>query len=246
MFSTSLSSSPPVAPPYSAVPRPPYRLVAVLAVFSSALLTIGTVLHPAHADPGSPAAAFVEYAGVSRGMWVAGHLLQLGGAAGMVLVVVLLTGTVDGTRGSAWARAVTVFGSAGLATAAVLQAVDGVALKAVVDLWSGAGEDRGALFAGALAVRQVEIGLDAVFSVALAATTLLFGLVLVRGSRGRRALGAVALVTAATATAAGILFGLQGFSTTAMNMGAASGVLGVDLTITASVWGWRRTSRRRA
>jgi hypothetical protein len=52
-----------------------------------------------------------------------------------------------------------VLGAAGLATAALLQAVDGVALKATVDLWSGAGEDRSSLFAAALAVRQVEIGL---------------------------------------------------------------------------------------
>src|SRR3954463_1459752 len=123
MPSTSLASFPEVPRRDPAGARPPYRFVAALALLGSALLTVGTVLHPAHADPGSPAAAFVEYAGTSRGMWVAGHLLQLGGAAGMVLVLVLLAGTVDGTRGSAWARVVTVFGTAGLATGAVLQAV---------------------------------------------------------------------------------------------------------------------------
>src|SRR4051794_7744746 len=104
MSSTFLASSAEVAPPTSAAPRPPYRLVAALAVVSSALLTVGTVLHPAHADPDSPAAAFAEYAGVGRGMWVAAHLLQLGGVAGLVLVVVLLARVVNGRRGSAWAR----------------------------------------------------------------------------------------------------------------------------------------------
>ena len=61
-----------------------------------------------------------------------------------------------------------IFGTAGLAVAAVLQAVDGVALKAMVDLWTGADEDRSSLFAGALAVRQIEIGLDALFALLLA------------------------------------------------------------------------------
>src|SRR5207245_65797 len=84
----------------------------------------------------APPASVAEYAGVSRGMWVAAHLLQLGGVACLVLVVVLLARVVNGTRGSAWARVATVLGTAALATAAVLQAVDGVALKAVVDLWS--------------------------------------------------------------------------------------------------------------
>src|SRR6185295_18092376 len=52
------------------------------------------------------------------------------------------TPAVNGTRGSAWARVATVLGTAGLATAAVLQAVDGVALKSVVDLWSDAAQER--------------------------------------------------------------------------------------------------------
>ncbi len=56
-------------------------------------------------------------------------------------------------------------------------------------------------------------------------------------------LGALALVIAATAAAGGVLFGLQGFSVTAMNVGAAGGLLAIDLIVTASVWGWRRATR---
>ena len=58
----------------------------------------------------------------------------------------------------------------------MLQAVDGVALKAMVDLWTGADEDRSSLFAGALAVRQIEIGLDALFALLLALAFLAFGI----------------------------------------------------------------------
>src|SRR4051794_210597 len=225
MSSTFLASSAEVAPPTSAAPRPPYRLVAALAVVSSALLTVGTVLHPAHADPGSPAAAFAEYAGVSRGMWVAAHLLQLGGVAGLVLVVVLLAWVVNGTRGSAWARVSTVLGTAALATAAVLQAVDGVALKAVVDLWSDAAEERSSLFAGALGGRQVEIGLDALFALLLAAAFLAFGIGLLTAPNGSRGLGVLAVLAAGPAAVNGIALALSGFSAAAMLATTVSGVL---------------------
>jgi hypothetical protein len=221
-----------------------YRLGAALGVVGAVLLIAGTMAHPMVSDANNAAEAFAEYAATSRPTWVLGHLAQLAGIAGMVIAMVLLAWAVAGTAATG-SRLITISGAATIAVTAALQGVDGIALKATVDLWSQAGPaDRSAFFAAAQAVRQVEIGLDAVFSLALAATTLLFGLVLVRGSRGRRALSAVALVTTATATAAGILFGLQGFSATAMNMGAASGVLGIDLTITASVWAWRRTMRR--
>jgi hypothetical protein len=58
-----------MAPPDPARPRPPYRFIGTLALFGAALLTGGTVLHPAHADPGSPTAAFAEYADAGRGTW---------------------------------------------------------------------------------------------------------------------------------------------------------------------------------
>ena len=79
MTSTPLAPLPAMAPPDPARPRPPYRFIGTPALFGAALLTGGTVLHPAHADPGSPTAAFAEYADAGRGTWVAAHLLQLEG-----------------------------------------------------------------------------------------------------------------------------------------------------------------------
>jgi antibiotic biosynthesis monooxygenase (ABM) superfamily enzyme len=53
-----------MAPPDPARPRPPYRFIGTLALFGAALLTGGTVLHPGHADPGSPTAAFAVWLAV--------------------------------------------------------------------------------------------------------------------------------------------------------------------------------------
>lgn len=240
MPGTALSPLPDVARPNPGGPRPPYRFIGTLALLGATALAVGTMLHPAHADPGSPTAAFAEYAGMSRQGWVASHLLQLGGVAGLVLVIVLLARVVDGHRGSAWARVTTVFGTAGLATAAVLQAVDGVALKAVVDLWSGAGDDRPSLFAGALAVRQVEIGLDAVFALLLAAAFLAFGIGLLTAPAGSRPLGGLAIVTAGAAVYNGIVLALSGFSAATMLATTVSGGLALVWMLLAAVWSWRR------
>ena len=255
MSRTSLAPVPDVARPDPTVPRPPQRSVAVLAVLGTVLLAAGTVLHPADADPGSPAAAFAEYASVGRGEWVASHLLQLGGVAAVVLVVVLLARAVAGAREWAWVRVADISGAAGLATAAVLQAVDGIALKAVVDLWSAAGEDRAELFAAAVAVRSIEVGLAAVLALVLGVAALALGIVLVRARAGSRGLGAVAVGASVAAVVNGVALALGGFSAAAMLASTVSGVLTLALMLLTAGWSWRRSvpppsarqgSRRRA
>jgi hypothetical protein len=161
----------------------------------------------------------------------------------MVLAMVLLTRAVATTgTGRLWARLTEVTGAAAIAVTAVLQAVDGVALKAIVDMWAHASAaNRSARFAAVQAVREVEIGMDAVFSLGLAMTTLAFAVVLREARRAGRVLAGVSLATAATAAVAGVLFGRQGFSATAMNAGMASGLLGMVLTVAAAAWVGRRT-----
>src|SRR5829696_8566270 len=62
------------------------------------------------------------------------------------------------------------------AIAAALQAVDGVALKVMVDRWAQAsGEARARAFEGAVAVRQIEVGVASLLSVAFGLTVSTFG-----------------------------------------------------------------------
>jgi hypothetical protein len=221
---------------------------AASGVLGVVFLTLGTALHPVPPDGNDAAVAFGVYAEVSRSVWLAAHLLPLVGITGMVLAMVLLSRAVatSGTE-RLWARLTEVTGAAAIAVTEVLQAVDGVALKAIVDLWARASTtDRSALFAAAQAVRQVEIGMDAVFSLGLAMTTLTFAFVLGKSRRAGRILAGVGFATAATAAVAGVLFGLQGFSPAAMNAGMASGLLGSVLTVAAAAWVRRRTAGRPA
>jgi hypothetical protein len=225
-----------------------YRVGAASGVLGVVLLMLGTALHPVPDDGNDAAVAFGVYAEVSRSVWLAAHLLPLAGISGMVLAMVLLSWAVASTgTGRLWARLTEVTGAAAIAVTAVLQAVDGVALKAIVDMWAHASTtDRSALFAAAQAVRQVEIGMDTVFSLSLALTTLAFAVVLWEARGAGRILTVVSLATAATAAVAGVLFGLQGFSPAAMNAGMASGLLGSVLTVAAAALVRRRTAGRAA
>ncbi|HVI38729.1 MAG TPA: hypothetical protein VM684_20990 [Gaiellales bacterium] len=231
-----------IAPPERQLSDQPYRLSAVLALLGAVLLAVGTWMHPAHADAGVPTEAFAEYAADSRAAWVAAHLLQFGGITGMTLATVLLARAVAGPRGSAWARVTTVCATAGLATAAVLQAVDGVALKAMVDLWSGAEEDRSKLFAAALTVRSIEIGLDALFALVFAAAFLTFGFGLLTAPAGSKGLGALAVVAAGVGAVNGGTLAVSGFSTATMFVTMVSGPLTLVWLLLAAAWSWRRAT----
>jgi hypothetical protein len=172
-----LTSSPSAA---SAIAPPATRrynsVGAASGVLGVVFLMLGTALHPVPADGNDAAVEFGVYAEVSRSVWLAAHLLPLVGITGMVLLsrAVATTGT-----GRLWTRLTEVTGAVAIAETAVLQALDGVALKAIVDMWAHASAaDRSALFAAAQAVRQAEIGMDAVFSLGLAMTTLASAVVL--------------------------------------------------------------------
>ena len=124
----------------------------------SLLLLLGTMLHPMEADPSDSVAAFTEYA--ADQLWVASHLMQLAGIALMVAALMFLAQRVERARGKVWSRIAAGGAIANLAVAAVLQAVDGVALKVMVDAWAAAPPgQKDSVFQAAFGVRQVEIGL---------------------------------------------------------------------------------------
>ena len=75
------------------------------------------------------------------------------------MALVALSHTFEDCRAEAWG----IVGRAGaivtVALAAALQAVDGIALKTMVDRWVTAPADQPVAFEAAFAVRQVEVGL---------------------------------------------------------------------------------------
>ena len=133
------------------------------------LLLAGTWLHPMPADPNKAVQAFAAYA--DDRLWVASHLAQLVGIALALAALVILAWQLETGGAAVWARLASAGAIATLTLAAALQAVDAIALRAMVENWAAAAEaQKESAFQSAFAVRQVEIGLASVLSLVLGAT----------------------------------------------------------------------------
>jgi hypothetical protein len=220
------------------VTRGSTRAGAVCAIAGTALLAVGTYLHPLDADPNDAVAAFTEYA--ADHLWVASHLTQLLGVALMVAALSFLGRQLSGA-GAAWARLGWGSAIAGLAIAAALQAVDGVALKRMVDAWMTAPPaHRESVFHAAFAVRQIEIGLASMLSLALGATSAVYGVALLLDGTYPRSLGALAVIGGAATVLAGVVLAYSGFSQAAMAINMPASALLLLWMLTLGWYMWRR------
>jgi hypothetical protein len=198
-------------------------------------------LHPSGADPNDPLAAFTEYA--ADRVWVASHFMQLVGVISMMFALVFLSRMMSGGAGSSWAHVGVVGAGATLSVAATLQAVDGVALKIMVDNWAAAsGEEKAMLFQAAFGVRQIEIGLASILNLVLGITATIYGVALASDHRFPRWLGWLAIAGGLSAVVASVLLAYTGFSGVAMTTTLAAGSLLLARIIIVAVWMWRLAS----
>lgn len=207
------------------------------AIAGAVTLFVATLLHPMSADPNDPSAAFAEYA--ADRLWVASHLGQFLGVAILGVALVALAAVTEAGLPSAWARIGVVGTASSVAMAAALQAVDGVALKKMVDRWMHAsGETRARAFEGAFAVRQVEIGMASLLSVLFGLTISAFAISMLVGRRFPAWLGWLGLFGGLATLAAGIAQAFTGFSALAMklSMPASSILLLWAIVVGAFLW----------
>lgn len=206
------------------------------------MLFVSTLLHPLDSDANAPRAAFVEYA--ADGLWVWSHLGQFAGLALLGTALVALAATFEAGRAAAWGRVGLAGAAVTVATAAALQAVDGVALNVMVDRWASAsGEARALAFETAYAVRQIEIGLASLLSLMSGLTMAVFGVALTLSIRYPVWLGGISLLGGLGTVAAGAAQASTGFSSLAMTLSmAASSVLLVWAILVGALM-WRLASR---
>ncbi|CAN5171504.1 hypothetical protein BH11PSE11_BH11PSE11_18670 [soil metagenome] len=222
-------------------PTPPLKLAAIAAISGAILLLAGTMLHPMHADPNAALAAFTEYAADKS--WLASHLTQLAGMALMTAALVLLSRRLAGGRADAWAALGSLGATAGLAVAATLQAVDGVALKAMLEAWgAAAGRDREMLFHAAFAVRQIEIGLAAVTCMIVGITVSIYGIAIMSDRLLPAWMGVLALLAGIPTGVAGVVIAYTGFSATAMLINMPANILLLIWMLLLGVLMWRQPS----
>lgn len=218
------------------------RIGAVAAPVGAVVLFVSTLLHPLGADPNDAPAAFAEYGADPFYVWT--HVGQFIGFALIGTALVALATTLEPGRPAAWARLGVVGTAASVAVAAALQAVDGVALKAMVDRWAAVtGDARGLTFEAAFAVRQIEIGLAGFLSLLSGLTLAALGAAMVQSARYPAWLGLTGLLGGMALVAAGAAQASTGFSGLAMALSMAATSVLLVWVILASVLMWRLAPR---
>ncbi len=218
------------------------RLGAVAALLGSLLLLVSTMLHPLAADPNDAEAAFAEYA--ADKLWVASHFGQFLGICLIGAALVALTQALLDGPSRVWARLGLAAATASVATSAALQAVDGVALKVVVDRWAAApAADRQLVFEAAFAVRQIEIGLASLLSLLFGLAAAVYGIAIVHDERYPTWLGWLGVLSGIGTVVAGVVQAYTGFSGLAMAMSMPASALLLVWIVMVSAFIWRRAGR---
>lgn len=213
------------------------KVGASLAFFGSIALGIGTSMHPMHADASNTAAVFAEYAVAPN--WIVGHLLQFTGSLLLLGFLLILSRQV---RASSGMRQLATGGAiATLAVAAVMQAVDGIALKGMVDAWQAApAADKPAAFSLALAMRQIELGLTSALTMLFGATCAAYGLILHGDGRYPRWIGGAAFAGGAGFAGAGVMLARGGFASYAMDILMPASLMVIAFLTGVAALHWRR------
>ena len=202
------------------------------------MLFTGAYLHPMGADPNDPVVAFAEYA--ADRLWVASHLMELAGVAAMVAALLFLAEHLE-ARTSSVTRIATAGAIASLALAAALQAVDGIALKNMVDAWAAApASQKEGIFHAAFAVRQIEIGLASMLSLAWGLTATMYGVALLGDERYPKWFAGVAIVGGVPTMVAGVVMAYTGFSGLAMAINMPANLLLLLWMLALGGLMWRR------
>lgn len=213
--------------------RTSFRLASAL-VFGGELLFIAAgIFHPDRVPANQHPEVFVEYA--NSAYWGAVHMGQFAGMAVLLAGVVALVFALAGKSGlpGGLGRFAAISAVITVALTAVLQAVDGVALKAAADAWlaAPAAEQPGRL-AATEAVRWLEWGMRSYQRSMLGVTLILVAAQIVLSVRIPRPIGYVMAVSGVSYIVQGLVVGAEGFSSN----GTVPGLLAFVLDLAWMLW----------
>ena len=222
------------------------RLAGWLLVGGLLLNVVVTLFHPS-GEEDDHEAIFTEYA--DSGAWVAIHLGQFVGVltalAGLLVLYQALRARGEVVVLARFAAGATV---ATAASWAVVQGLDGVALKQAVDAWVDAsGAQEANRFADAETVRWLEWGFQSYFRLLLGLTFALFGIAIVATRLIAGWLGWVAVTAGLLSAAMGIDVGYNGLESGFQDVAGTALLLAlVVFAVGTLVTGGRRRDLRAA
>ncbi len=185
------------------------RMGSIAFLAGMVIFLVSTILHPGREDPTNHPLVFAEYA--EDELWVASHIGQFAGgmlafAGGFVALFRLLHTQSQSAIASALAwmgLAATIAAGSALA---VLQAVDGIALKIAVDSWyalppfpspssaSDGGEEKAIAFRVAEGIRWTEIAANSFFRILQGSVGIIFGVAITSSAVLSRWIGAFGII----------------------------------------------------
>ena len=174
-----------------------------------ALFVVTTAFHPSHDENNHPV-IFGKYD--QSDAWVTVHFGQFAAVMIALAGFVVLHHVLEARgRTPILARLAIASTIATAAVWAVLQAIDGVALKEATEAWAAASApEKAARFGDAEAVRWAEWGLQSYFRLLLGATFILFGTAAARAGVVNRAIAGVAILAGSAYAGIGVAVGHSG------------------------------------
>jgi hypothetical protein len=208
--------------------RPLLRIGSIAFLAGAVITIISTTFHPSSEDPANHLLVFAEYAGDDS--WIAVHIGQLAGvimvfAGGFVALYRLLVQSESSM--------VSILAWIGLALAimtasafAVLQAVDGIALKKAVDSWVAAPspEEKAITFRVAEGIRFIEYGTNSIFRILQGTVAVIFGTAIVKSKLLSKWICGAGVVIGAVTIYAGLEVAYLGF-------GSLTTIIGISMII---------------
>src|SRR5919202_80182 len=223
----------------------PFRMGSIAFIAGVVIVIVSTMLHPSREDPANHPLVFMKYA--NSNSWVAVHIgqfvggMMVFGAGFGVLHSLLVHSESSTTSALSWIGfAVAIMTASAIA---ILQAVDGIALKMAVDSWATApAGEKDIMFRVAEGIRWVEYGTNSIFRILQGMVAVIFGVAIAKSMLLSRWIGGAGVIVGAISIIAGIEVAYVGFGYT--NFGGLRGISMIIYFIWILVVGafmWRKT-----
>jgi hypothetical protein len=225
--------------------RPLLRIGSIAFLAGMIIAVVSTVIHPSREDPANHPLVFAEYA--SDDSWIAVHIGQFAGvimvfAGGFVTLYRLLVQSESSMASVlAWIGLALAIMTA--SAIAVLQAVDGIALKMAVDSWVAAPpEEKATTFSVAEGIRFIEYGTNSIFRILQGIVAMIFGVAIVKSKILSKWIGGAGIIVGVITVYAGMEVAYLAFGYA--NIGGLRGISMIIYFIWVGVLGglmWKKS-----
>lgn len=194
--------------------RPLLRIGSIAFLVGLIIVVVSTAIHPSREDPANHPPVFAEYA--NDDSWIAIHIGQFAGGmmvfAGGFVALYRLIAQSESSMASVLAWVGLALAILTASAIAVLQAVDGIALKMAVNSWVAvSAEEKATTSSIAEGIRFIEYGTNSIFRLLQGTAAVVFGFAIVKSKILSRWIGVAGIIVGVVTIYAGMEVAHLGF-----------------------------------